>query len=262
MPIPPDNMCYPALVTGNSGIKASGFFYGDEISIYFITAKHVLLNDKSKRRDTLLTLIAYSKPLMLAKPTTIELNLSTISSENRIKYNDDNDVIVLQVAKCEPPHALHLMEGMKLQGPGIVTVSTDSIRYFSDVEIGNDAYLFGYPSSLGIQNTPQIEYEKPLLRKGTIAQKNVSQNTIILDCPVYFGNSGGPVTEICEVTQPGKRGYKCPIIGVVSQTIPYVDEWQNRHYGYTNRYFENSGYSVIVPMDPVMALIQQFTVTV
>lgn len=259
MPIPTNNVAYPVLVSNKSGAVASGFFYRGESSIYFITAKHVLLNRESDLLVKRITLTAYGPGLDWTKPTIIKLDLSKISSENRIKYNDDNDAIVLQIGECKSKDKISAMAGVNFQGPGIVTAAPENIRFFSDVEIGNDAYLFGYPSSLGIEKIPQIDYKKPLLRKGSIAQKNDIQNTIILDCPVYFGNSGGPVTEYY---QASLNEYKCPIIGVVSQTIPYVDEWQNRHYGYTNRYFENSGYSVVVPMDPVMAIIQQFTVNV
>jgi len=261
MPIPADNICYPVLMSNESRSSASGFFYRDEKSIYFITAKHVLLNKESQLIDSVTTLICYSKEQDWTKPAVMQLDLNVIFKDNRIKFDTDNDVIVLKVASSESlsdnkeEYKITGMAGIKGNNRKILGVGHKNIRNFSDIIVGNDVYIFGYPRSLGISDTPQIEYEKPLLRKGTIAQKNYKQNTIILDCPVYFGNSGGPVTEQVQVS-PNR--YEFPVIGVVSQYIPFVDEWLSVNYGYTNRYIENSGYSVVVPMDPIINIIESF----
>jgi len=46
------------------------------------------------------------------------------------------------------------------------------VQKFNDVLIANDAYIIGYPTSIGKKNYPQIDYKRPLVRKGVIAGKN------------------------------------------------------------------------------------------
>jgi hypothetical protein len=48
---------------------------------------------------------------------------------------------------------------------------------------------------------------------------------------------------------------KFRIIGVVSQYIPIAETCQNRALNFTNLQLYNSGYSVAVPMDMVLELV-------
>ena len=45
------------------------------------------------------------------------------------------------------------------------------------------------------------------------------------------------------------------VIGVVTEFIPFVEEWINRSNGLVNSEFINSGYSVAVSMDKVFETI-------
>jgi hypothetical protein len=96
----------------------------------------------------------------------------------------------------------------------LVQNSGNNIKKIEDVSIGNDIFIFGYPTSLGIETHPQIDKRKPLLRKEIIAGKNINSKTIILDAPIYKGNSGGPVVEVDQVSLTKT---KFPIIGVVTE---------------------------------------------
>lgn len=256
--IPHDNLAYPVLVTLDSGITATGFYYRNKSGVYFITARHVLLNREKemwKLNAPRATLISYSLDLDWEKPSKALLDLDVIMEEGRLKFNDSDDVVVLKICSVVEEGDDKYVISKPLKGASTdrefksVTVPPGNIRYFSEVEEGNDVYLFGYPTSIGLRNDPQIKYNKPLLRKGTIAQKNDDRKTIILDCPVYFGNSGGPVTELVK-TNINRHTF--PIIGVVSQYVPFVQEWLNLKQGHTNIEYDNSGYSVIVPMDAVI----------
>lgn len=79
-----------------------------------------------------------------------------------------------------------------------------------------------------------------------MAGVNLALHSIILDCPVYPGNSGGPVIEI---DQAGALSRRYMIIGIVDQYVPYADG------GRTFTIMANSGYSIIIPMDFVLELV-------
>ena len=107
------------------------------------------------------------------------------------------------------------------------------------MDVGNEVFVFGYPASITDVN-PWLDVKLPLLRKGIIAGKNESLSAIILDCPIFDGNSGGLALEAEK--QDFKIVYKA--IGVVTNYVPYQKEWT-----------QNSGYSIVVPMDFVEDLI-------
>jgi hypothetical protein len=130
----------------------------------------------------------------------------------------------------------------------IISVDSEATRLLADIKIGNDIYLLGYPMSLALKDEKLFDYTKPLLRKGIVAGKYVNQNTFIIDCPSYFGNSGGPIIEL------GEDNYY-RTIGLVSRYIPYVVEWKNTREHISNKEFTNSGFTVCVPMDAVFNLI-------
>jgi len=136
-----------------------------------------------------------------------------------------------------------LLDGVKkIQGGGIFGVGNDNYKLFKDVYVGNTVYVFGYPSSITRTN-PWLDIGIPLLRKGIIAGVNKTIKSIILDCPVFGGNSGGLVLEV----ERYSTGFSSRAIGIVTDYVPYQKESH-----------ENSGYSVVVPMDFVEELISLY----
>ena len=113
--------------------------------------------------------------------------------------------------------------------------------------IGNEVIAFGYPTSLSLQENKQLNHLYPLLRKGMVAGRNLERRSIILDCPVYYGNSGGPVVQV-ETTPSGKNTFS--MIGVIGEFVPFIDR------GQTFFTANNSGYSIATPMDFVFDLIK------
>ena len=131
--------------------------------------------------------------------------------------------------------------------PGTVIVSfgPEAVRTYEQVLVGNDAIVYGYPRSLGgLSSDKQFDLDplRPLLRKGLVAGLNETKRTIILDCPAYPGNSGGPAVEI----EPDGFQRKFLVIGVVVEFVP----WRAANFPF------NSGYSVVEPMDGVLELIK------
>jgi hypothetical protein len=111
---------------------------------------------------------------------------------------------------------------------GIVGVPQDLIKRFDDVLVSNRVLIFGYPSSIGlrhggppgqratmdtIKDLAQLDYARPLLRSGIVAGKNQARRTLVIDCPSYWGNSGGPVLEI---EQADALTWNFRVMGVVT----------------------------------------------
>jgi hypothetical protein len=123
-------------------------------------------------------------------------------------------------------------------------------RKYDLVNPSMDVFLIGFPESLRLKNSQQFDYNKPLFRKGIVGGKNDKNRTIIIDCPVYPGNSGCPVIIWFN--------YIWEVIGIVTDYIPYkeniynLDEKRN-----TGIIWSNSGYSVVVPIDYVLDLVEK-----
>jgi hypothetical protein len=206
-------------------------------------------------RSQKVKLTSYDKDLQILTPVITELNLTLLP----IKKNDSKDIVLVQMANLIPvsssdQYTVSPLEGVIRASVGNqsnVMVEDTNLKKFNDVLISNEVFILGYPSSLSFNNDPQIEYKRPLLRKGIVAGKNLIKETIILDCPVYFGNSGGIVIQVDEI---GNGVRKFNIIGVVSQYIPFVERLKSLQLGYENVSFENSGYSVAVPTDTILEL--------
>jgi hypothetical protein len=121
-----------------------------------------------------------------------------------------------------------------------------AVRKFDDVLVGNDAILYGYPVSLGLPDTQQFDPLRPLLRRAFIAGKDPQRRSLIIDGPVYRGNSGGPVFEI----EPEPNETHFHLVGIMTEFIPLTEK------GADFMMLLNSGYSIAEPMDFVLELIQ------
>jgi hypothetical protein len=280
--IPDDNLAYPVLIAVGDGSLGSGFFLNTRDSVYLVTAKHVLFNPSNQTLvSPHLELLSYSKDP--ADPTQIRItvNLSILQSNGDLRPHATQDVAVVRLFRADaqpttpsaiqpsspttqqavPPttqpgessssRAISSLPGVTIQSmaqSGILGVGMESIKTFDQVLTGNDVMLFGYPSSLALRQLRQLDPSRPLLRKGIVAGTNPAKKSIILDCPVYFGNSGGPALEM------DKDGFqtRLKIIGVVDQYVPFVQTGGSQTF--EMQFVSNSGYSIITPMDFVLEL--------
>ncbi len=242
---------------GNS--NGSGFMYQSENFIYLITAKHVLYEESGNLRKNDIVIACQMTDVNDDSITRIEIKLDLIKSVPHRKA----DIAVIQIGKIIESEN-HTTKVKYIKGVERLTrgsskpavTSRNQIGLIKDVLISNDIYVFGYPTSLGLQNINQFDKNKPLIRKGIIANTNFRTNTIILDCPVYGGNSGGPVLQVVDVN--GEKEFK--LVGVISQYIPYVQIWRNIRERIDHEEHLNSGYSVATSMDPVLELIDKIEV--
>jgi len=252
--MPEINLNYPILIEigGSSG---SGFIFHHPKTdrLYLATAEHVLFNQQTGE--------LLGPTIILNIPTGVHNTPKRLTgdvSKLIFRKKDNVDIVIVEIAKTKDEdnntYNIDFVDGItKPNGTGHVMfthVPFASFIKFKDVKIGNDVFVLGYPSSLAGE---QIEYNRPLLRKGIIAGINASKKTIIIDCPVYFGNSGGLALQVSGI--PGSHQYHA--IGVVSQYVPFVDELKSSQFGYVNRSVENSGYGIVVPTDTIFDLTDE-----
>jgi S1-C subfamily serine protease len=259
--IPDDNLAYPVLITLGNGATGSGFFLNADKAVYLVTAKHVLFDPATRQLiDSSLSLLSYAKDPADSSRNLLKLDLSVLRNGGNIRPHPSEDVAVVKVfTVTENPTPgtgrgalinLPGVEEMEIAKAGILGVALDSVKPFQQVLTGNDVMEFGYPTSLGLQQFPQIDSQRPLLRKGIVAGTNPARRSIVLDCPSYPGNSGGPVLEVDRET----FRTHFVIIGVISQYVPFVDTGGSKTF--VMQMASNSGYSIATPMDFVLELVK------
>lgn len=237
----------------------SGFFYADSKYVYLVTAKHVLFDTTNLLRTNIATLYYY--PMLKETQERMDVNLNELVDSNVVEVHPSLDIAVVMIGKNDTlNHLVNFFPSVKIQNhiPSVFpNIIKEIIKESKDVSIGDDIFLFGYPTSIGIQFPKyllQIDASKPILRKGIIAAKNENLKTYILDCPAYPGNSGGPVIQIQQGYYGQKPSYY--IIGLTTEFIPYEEYYQNLRYNFINKEWTNSGLSVAIPIDYVLEVIE------
>lgn len=259
--LPDNNLAYPVLIQLDTNKCGSGFFLSYKKSLYLITAKHVLFDLDSGEflGDKEMSVTAYSENQTIKDPIVISIQKETVDKESKKHSTFDIAVVRIGVIEnnSEGGEKAVMLHGVKVikrpDGCSIVWVKDTAFKKYDEVYVSNDVFVFGYPISIGDKRYEQIDRSKPLLRKGIVAGKNEKKRTIILDLPIYFGNSGGLVIE---ASQNEKGGTNFLAIGIISEYIPYVEELvstQRKEVAVVNTH--NSGYSVAVPIDTIRDLI-------
>lgn len=265
--LPNDNLYYSVLLSLDEGKSyGSGFRLKYRDCNYLVTARHVLFNESFEIRASNLIMTCQNVN-SIDEPVILGVDLKSSSYE----FDKLNDVAVIKlgtfkkvyaketplkgdIKKHKRPTALHgedyLSEISIPTNARLVSLDIEATRGIDKIRIGNDVYLMGYPTSLGMKRNDDFDSSKPLLRKGIISGIYKNKNTFIIDCPTYFGNSGGPIVEYAE------DGYY-RIIGIVSKYIPFVTEWYSSREHIKNTELTNSGYTVCVPIQAAFDLIDK-----
>jgi hypothetical protein len=251
--IPDNNLAYPVLILTDKKLMGSGFYLNAQNSIYLVTARHVLFDPNSGgplfQRHILCR--SYSSDPLDQSPNLLSLDLSALQTSGNLKRHATADVLAIRIGNLSDG-TLQTIEGVEFKAfakTDLLAVDLKGVKPFDQVLVGNQVFVFGYPVSIGAQQSPQFDYEKPLLRKGIIAGKNDKVGTLILDLPVYKGNSGGPVLEV----ETEGFGKKFRIVGVVVERVPAILTGEDVGI------ITNSGYSVAVSMNPVLELLSSFS---
>jgi len=248
--IPDDNLAYPVLIEMDNSI-GSGFFLNDENKIYLVSASHVLFNrDTGALISNIAKITSYPKEKADKEKNVFKLDLAKLLSKGHLKYDFSKDVVVLKIGDVDSEtrlfNTLSEVEVMEISTTGVVGVGIDNTRTYQESLIANDVFVFGYPVSLNLLQIPQIDYSRPLLRHGIIAGKNDLTKTLVLDLPVYHGNSGGPVIE---AEQEG-LGFRYRVVGLITEFVPALARAKDRVE-------VNSGYSIAASLDRVLELVEE-----
>lgn len=261
--IPTSNLALPVLIVTPDDGSATGFYLRNEKHAYLVTARHVLFTEPERHlKNNKVVCLSYPEDAKDEERFRLEFDLQYLSEQGLIRYHQTHDVVVVRIgdvtevkdSSVRVSFERYRVKGLKQTESPLILGSVKSTRRFEDVIVSDDVFIFGYPASIGIKEVPQIEPDRPLLRKGIIAGKNRKKETIILDCPTYYGNSGGPVIEV-EKTAIGKERYL--IIGLVSEFVPFKETWVNVTHKLSHWEISNSGYSVVTPIDKALELISQ-----
>lgn len=255
--VPEDNLAYPVLLQCNTGSTGSGFLLRSGSDMFIVTAKHVLFKPTNELLGDQLKVTCPSRDHSDSGVHRYAIDLQ----RNAPVAHPTSDVAVIKLGTMVD--TADSMVALTIEAEGVTKLESSksgmvcldpqtTAKPLADVLVSNDVFLFGYPVSLGLAPSAQFEFDRPLLRKGIVANTYVKQGTIILDCPAYAGNSGGPVIELEWI------GFqiKYRVIGVLSQFIPQKLKRYNSHTGKeVDPELANSGYSVAVCMDKVFELI-------
>jgi hypothetical protein len=251
----PDKLLAISTLISLGGSSGSGMIFRTDLFAYLITAKHVLFDENGNLRVHEVETVNQTTDLHDETVNRLSIDFNLTSPKFHLKA----DVAVVKIGSIkliDNNPRVKYVKGVERLEKGVTKPfmsKIEKVGRFEDILISNDVYISGYPTSLGIKTSIQFDYNKPLLRKGIVAGVYERAKTIILDCPVYQGNSGGPVIQIVENT--GKKEFK--IIGIISQYIPFVQSWRNDREKLVNTEYLNSGYSVATSFDLVLELIDQ-----
>ncbi len=245
--------------------QGSGFIYNDSTHVYFVTARHVVLNeikDHTGKVDYQFisqkgTIKFYARTPERSEPNTMSIDFHELYKAGLLKFGLKDDILVAKIGTIKYDGYSRIEYVPFVERSGAISrlnsMNWEMVGKFDSTIIGDDVLISGFPASLGLKQNPQYDFKRPILRKGTLAGRYVEQKTLIIDCPSFGGNSGGPVIEVGESLYDNR----VRLIGIVTSFIPLVEEWKNERYGITNVEVINSGYTVVEPIDKILDLIKE-----
>jgi hypothetical protein len=244
---------------------ASGLIYSDYSNIYLITAKHVLFPEEgdslntSKLNSMKIICSFYRDDPNSGVKRDIEIDVYSAYTEGAVSWNPSVDIAAIKLginAKYLPDSTAiidYYSFVKRHKSSAIVTVRRSDIITYDEIQVGNEVFVIGYPISLNIlpPKHRQYDYDRPLIRRAIISGKYIDHHTFIVDCPIYPGNSDGPV--ITNNT-PSNVLTATPIykfIGIMTEFVPCIDTLTDPKNSSKTVYRMNSGYSVIVSIDQI-----------
>jgi hypothetical protein len=248
-------------INQTNSFVGTGTYLEESNRLYLVTAAHVLYGDDGKLIGTNMLLSTLSRGLNATNKNVYDVNLSMIESLGGLRRHPSRDIAVVYLgftvtnAQGEPGVGFlgHVRKNTDIGIHLIIFNTRDMCREFKDVAVGNDVIVEGYPLELVVGKDTEIDFDRPLFRKGIVSQKNMKTGRILSDASVFGGNSGGPLLMVEQLT-PQVAVYR--MVGVVIEFVPTLSRLAPK-YGVNNQSFINSGYSVVEPIDYALELIRK-----
>jgi hypothetical protein len=254
--IPDNHLSLPVAITraGANAPIGSGFYLHDATSQYLVTAKHVLY-DGSTLRAASVDISSPARDLNDKTFARYRLSLSEMAAAGALIPHVSQDVVIARIGSVRDDAGqlkvtpLPGVQRLAMPPSGTIGARLNQVLRYAEVLIANEVIVFGYPASIGMRQVPQIDFTRPLLRRGIVAGTNDTLKSIIIDTPLHPGNSGGPVIQVTTVG----RGAAFHVIGVAIQQVPFEHRVADPDIEFLLR--ANSGYSIAASMDSVLELI-------
>ena len=235
---------------GDTRWTGTGFLYRIVIdedagtgAVFLITNKHVVMTGKSEVPDWL-----YIRMNCEGTSGAIELPVGP----DNWKFHQDADVAAVHINAS-------LIRENQISFKCFNETLTPSKATDVGVSEGDGVFVLGFPQG----NIGSEDRNFVIVRQGCVARiqdwLTGESQKILIDAPVYPGNSGGPVVLKPEAmsiqnTKSNNRSY---LIGMVESYIPYRDVAISPQ---TNRprvmFEENSGLANVVPGDVILKTIE------
>jgi hypothetical protein len=219
-------------------------------SVYLVTVKHVLFlpaegtNLPALRAPFTVVQAFASAGGTNSSQRAVLIDLACLLAAGEIRTSTNRDVAIVRIEECDTNdwHVVHSLPGVQFVTPmvGLDVNGPEWIGRFNTVDVGADVFMFGYPASLTSKLAGIFGPNEPLVRKGIVAGVSAVSKTIVIDCPSYQGNSGGPVLQ---VDHPMLGMTSFHVIGLVSGFIPFEEEWENKTMQYSHVLKSNSARS-------------------
>lgn len=261
-PLPDDPITYPVYISHITGGTGSGVYMRISNSVYLATARHVLFQQDRVSREITTNLVSSNATLVsfsldtnkVKTKVTVSIDILQAFTNGMLRFSTNRDVALLKIGTLDENAATNMTPlpffAYRSQNHGINLFSSSNISYFDEIAVGRPVFVFGYPTAITSGVSAILPVDEPLLRSGVIAGLNDERRSIVLDCPVYGGNSGGPALQV-EDQVLSKR---FTIIGLVSSAIQFREIWENHSLKYYQESLSNSGYSLVEPIGYAIAL--------
>ena len=245
--------------TANGTVTGFGFFYQVDTILYLITAAHVVFR-QLKNTNGYITYTSYSPKITISyysndaftdTISSLRFNIDGLVQSNMTIYNSKRDIAILKIGTVPIGHpgVYYFAEYASNKIGPTVSYSKDISTSIGKYSIGDDVFMFGFPKSLALHNVKLFDSDRPLVRKGAVAGIDRINSTVIIYCPSYPGNSGGPVSVV--------HNGSIDVMGFVDAFIPFINQTVPSDSSNSSIVVNNSGYTVVVPIENVYNLIQQ-----
>jgi len=258
----------------------TGFYMVESTNAFLVTAAHCIFRSLDPKDMTpingILELLSYGGDENARLPNSLVINLFQYQAEGRIKRHPTHDVAVVHVGNVvdadysKSPFTKVVWSVIRMEELSTpFACRTNLCTLFSNVADGSQTITLGYPAELLKPDAIQLQswtkawaeadmdFDYPLIRPGSISQKNLSKGKLILNSDVYGGNSGGPVLI---VQHPFLNATEYKVVGIVTKFVPVLTRVEPT-IPLTNSVAVYSGYSVAEPIDYAIELILQFDTT-